>query len=146
MSAKTVRVEVRVGGTIQYSQDVDVASVSLERTDGTLRLTAVEQSVEAVEVAANPLIPPPLTPGAPDGHDEDTGPAVEVSQSVHDGTRDKAAEAAAAAARREARRQAAAQKATGSDAPAPSDPPSDAPSEGDSDTPSNDPSEQADSE
>lgn len=129
MPGKTVRVEVRVGGTIQYSQDV--ASVSLERTDGTLRLTAVEQAVEAIEMADNPLIPPPPTPGAPDGHDEDTDPTggVEVSQSVHDGTRNMAAEKAAAEARREARRQAAAQKATGDGTPTPSE----APAEGDSD-------------
>lgn len=132
-ASKQHRIDVRIDGKTVFSQDVD--KYRLKFADGQLSLTTGAAGDTPVLVMPdNPLIPPPPSPGAPDGEDEDTGDSngPQISQAVHDGTRDKAAEAAAAEARREARRQAAAQKKDDSQPPAAEDAPAaDATEQGD---------------
>lgn len=111
MGSKTHRVEVRIDGKINYAQDV--THYSIHHQDGQLILTAGDTELDIVTETDEPLVPPPPSPGAPDGHDEETDEPdpTPVRQSVHTGVRDRAAEDAAAESRRSARRKAAEESA-----------------------------------
>lgn len=115
------RLEISVDGRIIYCHDVEEYSLEFDRSDLTLAAKhdlPRDPSLPTVTVNDGPPIdpatvissvapgegiqldPPPLTPGAPDGHDEDTEPADEVIETVHTGDRDPEAEEAAAKERR----------------------------------------------
>lgn len=76
------RVEIRIDDRIHYCKDVE--NVDLTHADGVLSLKAREPGAQA------PLVPPPPSPGAPDGHDElpegdDAQPQPAVIERVHTG-------------------------------------------------------------
>lgn len=112
MAQNPVMLEIRIADRICYAQPV--GECNLHREDGHVVLTAVEQGAAAVASTENPLLPPPPSPGAPDGHDE-TNPGTDpgVLERVHTGDRDPEAEELSAAERRAAARKAAAEGVDG---------------------------------
>lgn len=90
MPKKPTRLEIRANGQIIYLNDVAEYRLAFDGSD--LELTASHTLKPVADsgvpgLTGTPLVPPPLTPGAPDGDDEGTAPPVEVIERVHTGDR-----------------------------------------------------------
>lgn len=124
-SDKQTRIDIRIGGRLVYSQDVD--EYTLEHSKSGVQLVGTIGGPNLLTLPDNPLLPPTGTPvelpegfvpipdesTAPDAHLNEQPESVPVIETVHTGARDVAAEEEQRKADRAARRKAQADKAPG---------------------------------